>query len=79
MLKFLAILFVVAYVTFKLGGFLMRALQAASGQEAKQRNFNNRSQRKTDGNVNIDYDPNQKKGGNSGYKGGEYVDYEELN
>lgn len=72
MLKFLAILFVVTYVTFKLGGFLMKALQSAAGQDPKQK-------RKSDGNVNIDYDPNQEKKGNSGYKGGEYVDYEEVN
>lgn len=79
MLKFLAILFIVGYVTFKFGGLLMKALQAVSGQDPKKRNFNDRARRKTDGNINIDYDPSQKRKGNSGYKGGEYVDYEEIN
>ena len=41
----------------------------------------NRDRRKkpVDGNVNIDYDPKEKhKNENKGYKGGEYVDYEEV-
>ncbi len=40
-----------------------------------------RTQRKRpiDGNVNIDFDPKgKKKSGKSGYKDGEYVDYEEV-
>lgn len=78
MLKFLVILFVFAYVTFKFGGFIIKALQSLSGEDPQQKNFNGRSQRKTDGNVNIDYDPGAKKKGNSGYQGGEYVDYEEI-
>jgi len=77
MLKFLVILFIVSYVTFKLGGFLMKALNAAAGRDPGQQNFNNRTKKGTDGNVNIDYVPNEKKGGND-YKGGEYVDYEEV-
>lgn len=77
MLKFLIILFIVSYVAYKFGGYLMKVLYAVSGQDPKQRNFNNESKKKTDGNVNIDYVPKDKKGGN-GYKGGEYVDYEEV-
>ncbi len=78
MLKFLAILFVVSYVTFKLGGFLMKALYSVTGQDPKQRNFRDGNRKKGNGNVNIDYVPEDGKQGKSGYKGGEYVDYEEV-
>ena len=77
MLKFLAILFIVCYVTFKVGGLLMKMLNAAAGRDPRQQNANNRTKKAGDGNVNIDYVPKDKKGGN-GYKGGEYVDYEEV-
>ena len=79
MLKFLAILFIVSYLTYKVGGFLMRALSIALGQDPTQRNFRGKSKKSKDGNVNIDYVPKDKKGDNKGYKGGDYVDYEELN
>jgi len=78
MLKILAIVFVVSYLTYKVGGFLLRALSVALGQDPAQRNFRGKSKKSKDGNVNIDHVPKDKKGGNKGYKGGEYVDYEEL-
>lgn len=77
MLKFLAILFIVSYVTFKLGGFLMKALNVAAGRDPNQQNNHKRSRKSTDGNVNIDYVPKDKKDAD-GYKGGEYVDYEDV-
>ena len=77
MLKFLAILFIVGYVTFKLGGFLMKMLYGAMGQDPNQRNFNSQSKRKPGSNVDVDYVP-KKKGGKTDFKGGEYVDYEDV-
>ena len=78
MLKFLIILFVVSYVTFKLGGFLMKALYSAMGQDPSQRNFRDQSkQSPSGGNVNVDYVPKNKQS-KSDFKGGEYVDYEEV-
>lgn len=77
MLKFLILLFVVCYVTYKLGGYVLRALHGTLGNDPNQRNFKNRPKRKTDGNVDIDYVPQDKKE-NKGFKGGEYVDYEEV-
>jgi len=32
-----------------------------------------------DGKISIDYVPQDKKGGKSDFKGGDYVDYEEVN
>jgi hypothetical protein len=48
------------------------------GQDPTQRNFNNQSQKKSGSDINIDYVPKDKKAGNSTFKGGEYVDYEEV-
>ena len=77
MLKFLVILFIVGYVTYKLGGFLMNTLYSIMGQEPPQRNFNQKSSKKKKGDVNIDYVPNSKKN-KSDFRGGEYVDYEDV-
>lgn len=55
------------------------------GQAQQQRNFNGQrqyqqSKKSTDGNVNIDYAPKSNTGKKSSenYKGGDYVDYEEV-
>jgi len=78
MLKFLAILFIFAYITFKFGGFLMKVLNSALGQDTDRKNVNDPSAKKSRGNINIDYVPGDKKRGGSDFKGGEYVDYEEV-
>ena len=69
MLKFLLIAALIIYVISKIGGFFFRA--GAASQNRTQ------NRRPADGNVNVD--------GNSGksqksrkFKGGEYVDYEEV-
>ena len=78
MLKFLAILFIVSYLTYKVGGFLMRALYVTLGQDPTKRNFQSRSRKSPDGNINIDYVPKDKKSPKKDFKGGDYVDYEEV-
>ena len=78
MLKFLTILFIVSYVTYKFGGYLMKALYTVLGQDPNRRNFRDDNSRRSDGNVNIDYVPQDRKKDNRGYKGGDYVDYEEV-
>ena len=69
MLKFLIILGLVAYILYKFGSFFYNV--GASSQQRQQR-----PQRPANGNVNIDPNPKTNKGGK--YKGGEYVDYEEV-
>ncbi|UII34494.1 DUF4834 family protein [Fulvivirga ulvae] len=83
MLKFLIIAFLIGFLFFKLLGLFFRILigrSAAdrSGGRAYQ-NQQYQSGRSNDGNVNIDYVP--KNGSNKSpkaFKGGEYVDYEEI-
>ncbi len=70
MLKFLLIVVLVIYALSKLGLFRIFV------QTNNRGNFNQQNrQRPNDGDVNIDNKPNQKK---SDFKGGEYVDYEEV-
>lgn len=53
------------------------------GQSQQQRNFDSSQHRQTrpsDGNVHVDYAPkdNKTKKSSDNYKGGDYVDYEEV-
>ena len=72
MLKFLLILFAFIYLTFRIGGYIMRLFLGSSGKQ--NQSF---KQRPKDGNVSINYDPKEKRN-QKGYQGGEYVDYEEV-
>lgn len=70
MLRLLLIFTLVGYVLYKLGLFKIFTHTEIRGQRP-QPNF----RRPADGNINVDT-PKEKKG--SGFKGGEYVDYEEV-
>jgi hypothetical protein len=72
MLRLLLIFALVGYVLYKLGLFKIFTSNQVRGQQPHG-NFNRRP---PGGNVNVDSAPNQKKG--SGFKGGDYVDYEEI-
>lgn len=75
MLKFLLIVGLIGFLLFRVLGVFFKVL---TGSTANQRPQNYRHSRKPkDGNVNVDYIPEKGKKG-KGYKGGEYVDYEEL-
>lgn len=80
MFKFLLILFLIGYLFFKIGGFLFRLFLGRTAKAAQERQYQqNNSGRKTKDGINIDHVPNQKNkrdGGN--FKGGEYVDYEDV-
>jgi hypothetical protein len=80
MFKFLLILFLIGYLFFKIGGFLFRLFLGRTAKAAQERQYqqNNKGRTTKDG-LNIDHVPNQKgkrTGGN--FKGGEYVDYEDV-
>lgn len=92
-LKFLVFLFFI-YLLFRVVSFFFKVMRAVSGAKRQQANFNRQNgqqksygpqsrkyKQPTDGNVNIDYIPedDKKKGkGPRTFKGGEYVDYEEI-
>ncbi|MGB3183128.1 MAG: DUF4834 family protein [Cyclobacteriaceae bacterium] len=93
-MKFLLIFLLVIFVIYKLSGFFMRILFSTLSNSARdtfaghQQQRANRAadeskhQRPMDGNVNIDYVPGEQKKQPSKpktkFKGGEYVDYEEI-
>ena len=78
-MKFLLIIFLLFFLVFRLGGFLLKAL--AGNSSGQQRNPSGSGQRKytpKGGNVSVDYEP-RKKDRKKGFDGGgEYVDYEEV-
>ena len=80
MFKFLIILFLIGYLFFKIGGFLFRLFLGRTAKAAQERQYQqNNKGRKTKNGIHIDHIPNQKgkrTGGN--FKGGEYVDYEDV-
>ena len=85
MFKFLLFLFLFIWIIAKLGGFILRTLFGGFSSQTRQQTYQyqgQQSQRRqpSDGNVNIDYNPRErqrsKDGGN--FKGGDYVNYEEV-
>lgn len=86
-LKFILIFFLFFWLVFKLGGFFVRLFLGKVANEARQNHGSQyqyqqqRQQQPKDGNVNIDYMPKDAKGKKSNktnFKGGDYVDYEEV-
>ena len=70
MLKFLLILALSLYILSKIGGFLFRGGMAS-------RQFRPPQHKQSDGKIHVDNPPRKgKKPGN--FKGGDYVDYEEV-
>lgn len=81
MLKFLIITFIIFYLIFKFGGLLLRMLFRALGNKVQQKyaeQHSTYSRTKPKGsNVEVEFNntPPRKK---AEFKGGEYVDYEEV-
>jgi len=73
MLKFLLILLLFIYLSFRIGGYLLRLLLGGNNPDQQRREY--KKTRPRDGNVDVDYMP---KKGKKGYDGGDYVDYEEV-
>jgi hypothetical protein len=72
MLRLLLIFTLIGFVLYKLGLFKIIINPQIRGQQPRS-NFNGKP---SGGNVNVDSPPKEKKG--SGFKGGDYVDYEEV-
>ena len=82
MLKFLIITFIIGYLFFWIIGkvfkVMVRGHSYTNGNQNSSQNQYNRK-RPNDGNVNIDYVPDgKKKKDKDDFKGGEYVDFEEI-
>ena len=78
MFKLLLIFFALFFIIFRVGGFFLRLLFGGV-QRTNQANYNrsNQQHKPKDGNVNVDYIPDEKKG-KKNFKGGDYIDYEEV-
>lgn len=85
MLKFLLISFLIFFIVYKLLKFFFKLFLVKSAAQFQQRqyqssqNYQQRYQKPREGNINIDYIPKQKKEREEkSFKGGEYIDYEEV-
>ncbi|MDW3208411.1 MAG: DUF4834 family protein [Reichenbachiella sp.] len=85
MFKFLLLLFVFIWVIAKLGGFILRTLFGGFTTQARQQTYQSQGQRSQqrqprDGNVSIDFNPRdrQQSKDSGNFKGGDYVNYEEV-
>ncbi len=77
MIKFLLIIIAFFYILSKVGGFIVRTLFGAAAQQAQQQQRTD-TRKPTDGNVHIDYAPKDKEKSTKDFKGGDYVDFEEV-
>lgn len=87
MIKFLLILILFFYALYKIGGFLFRMLFQSVQQQHRQQYQGHQNghyqqshtRRAPDSNLNIDHIPEKDKEKRRGdFKGGDYVDYEEV-
>lgn len=93
MLKFILFTIIFIYVAYKVSGFILKVFDTLLGRagrqsQTRQGHFGTYQQRPprpryrqpTDGNVNIEYIPEEetKETNTKTFKGGEYVDYEEI-
>jgi hypothetical protein len=77
MLKFVLIVFIIGYVFFKGLGFFFKTI--VGGQSMNRPGQDGSTQRKTtNGNVSVDFKPDDNKNSKKDFKGGEYVDFEEI-
>lgn len=89
MLKFILFTILFIYVAYKVSGFVLKIFDTLLGRtgdvDSRRRNSGPEYRRQkyrqpTNGNVNIDYIPEDDKKAreSKNFKGGEYVDYEEI-
>lgn len=76
MFKALLIIFAFFFIVFRIGGFFMRLFFGGVQTRQQQANNRNAQQKPVDGNVNIDHIPDKNK--KDSFKGGDYIDYEEV-
>ena len=77
MLKFLIILGIVFYLVYKVSCFLTKGLFATGANRKTKAHQRGKSKvHPSDGNVDVDYIPKERKGDK--FKGGDYVDYEDV-
>ncbi|TRX61232.1 DUF4834 domain-containing protein [Fulvivirga sp. M361] len=79
MLKFLLFIGLFGYLLFKGLGIFFRVLTGGPASHKGSYNGYGEPQKPRDGNLNVDYVPNKTDKQGKKFKGGEYVDYEEVN
>ncbi|MFH6984940.1 DUF4834 family protein [Marinoscillum sp. 108] len=84
MLKFLLIIALISYLIYRVGGFLFKILFLGAQQQRQQyqstgQTHQQHARRRAAGsNLDIDYVPGDRKNEKKDFRGGDYVDYEEV-
>ncbi|WP_425392752.1 DUF4834 family protein [Ekhidna sp.] len=82
MLKIVIILILIGYVFYKVTSFVFSGLFSGFNRNQQfgrnQTSYGSRSRKAPNSNLNIDNIPNSNSKKDGNYKGGEYVDYEEI-
>lgn len=80
LLKIIIVLVLVGYVFNKVTSFLFRgASRNYQGRDQFGQRYSGKTRSASNGNVNIDNIPNHRSKRKGGFRGGDYVDYEEIN
>ncbi len=78
LLKFLLIVGLIGFLAFRVLGLFFRLLTGSPANPKTQEDPYRDRRRPKDGNVNVDYVPGKQQKSAKDFKGGEYVDYEEI-
>lgn len=78
LLKFLLIIGIISFLAFRVIGLFFRLLSGSPSNPKPQDHTYHNYRGPKDGNINVDYVPGKQKKPSKEFKGGEYVDYEEI-
>ena len=77
-MRFLLLTIIIGYIIIKAINFFFRIVLGGSTVNQYGNQQQHRQQRPSNGNVNVDYVPKDDKKSKENFKGGEYVDFEEV-
>lgn len=81
MFKIFIIIFLTLWILVKLGGFFVKLFFGGltkQGQGRQQSSYQYQQRQPKEGNVHVDFIPKNQKKDNKDFKGGDYVEYEEV-
>lgn len=81
MFKLIFIFIIAYYLIKKVGGFFFQTMvsgQQQQQQNSQQRTYSNQTNQRPEGTIRVDNNPNQGTKNPSDFKGGDYVDFEEV-
>ena len=79
MLKLIFIFIIAYYLIKKVGGFFFQTMVSGQQQQGRQqKTYSKQTNQRPEGSIRVDTNPNQGKKNTEDFKGGDYVDFEEI-